>query len=612
MTVNSQHFVTAMTESWTSNGNATSLALKDCWQQMAETFNQQICGSPTANGWNILPLPTGAGKTTGLALYCSMLPKAKHPGVLIVTRFKAGADELADRINERSPGTALSYHTDRPADDQALAAIPVLIITHKAYELVLEQEFARMRFLSWSGGLRKLTVIDEALSIIKYTQITLDGLRHLAGSLPIAVTKEYPHEIAIVNHVIDTLKTLALEGGLKHHSCCFQQSDWGFASQVNFSKLRGRLKSLAFDELVLQKHDNAENAHLRTIFDETLADLQEILHSWSWYATKGKYFTLSTARVILDTALMNAVVLDATAHLNPVYRLFEKQIRLIAVPPGTRSYENVMLHASVGHRVGKTSLTKNIKAEADKFMSSLVDHVGKGHKLLLCTHKNLASHFEGYDQHFAEYDVATWGAIDGKNDWQHYDNIAICGLQFLDNISPHITLKAIEQWRGSSFGEETRKQLVDDLYIGHVTVSLVQAINRIHCRRPVDEKGNCSKTRVYLLLPGEAHAKTLVQGIMEAMPQIKAEPWASSVARRKVKRSKYETVLVACLRSLGRGNYAVRELRNTLSIPKRALEKVISKLKSESSTLSMELSGLSVRYCVEGIGRGAKSYFVKA
>lgn len=139
-------FVEEMERHWTEKlGNVSSEALRRTWHQMASCFAKHIMShdEPELQGeWTILSPPTGSGKTQGTIIYCSMLTELRdHPGVLIVTRRKADADDIARQINDVSgKDCAFAYHTDSKKDIKIteLEQWPVLVITHRAYELALD------------------------------------------------------------------------------------------------------------------------------------------------------------------------------------------------------------------------------------------------------------------------------------------------------------------------------------------------------------------------------------------------------------------------------------------------------------------------------------------
>jgi hypothetical protein len=147
MTVNTTEFVAAMTQRWTTDfNNVSSPALEATWAQLASTFNAHIeaHASPAGQRWRVLKPATGSGKSQGLAVYCSMLPLENHPGVLVVTRLKTQADDIAQVINELAVArginepVAVAYHGDNRLPAVQLAFHPVVVVTHKAYEIGMD------------------------------------------------------------------------------------------------------------------------------------------------------------------------------------------------------------------------------------------------------------------------------------------------------------------------------------------------------------------------------------------------------------------------------------------------------------------------------------------
>jgi hypothetical protein len=193
-------------------GNTSNKSLEASWSQMAETFAAHINGHgipDNADKWSVLSLPTGTGKTQGAILYCAILsqrlktPVPLHPGVLIVTKLIDDADHIAADINKLSRQyapvmidgghLAVSYHSKKKHDlrREDLRSFPVLVITHRAYELALETidlgacdsgpSAPRTWdcFHAYNGGRRKLVVIDEAIDLLTESQLDVEQVRLL-------------------------------------------------------------------------------------------------------------------------------------------------------------------------------------------------------------------------------------------------------------------------------------------------------------------------------------------------------------------------------------------------------------------------------------------------
>ena len=385
MTLSIPPFIDAMVDRWITECDLTHTPLLTAsWEQMAKTFNTHIAGANSSR-WSVLHPSTGTGKSTGLAVYCGMLPLLNHPGVLIVVRMKSDADALAEEINrvarnnvdiamhtdngaesdedelaELINSTALSevaiaVHTDHRVDYEVMGESPILIVTHSAYENAMLLEHQAEALTQWRNGKRKLTIIDEAIDIIRQDQVSLDDLRSMRGHFPYATTLQHSAEIEALDTVISGLTTLA---ALDIDSTKLTHEDFGSAAKATFAGLRKALKTLPLDSLVLHTSNPDERARLVTRHILTLTRLEAILGDWCLYARKGAHHTLTTSRVILPPEMLDAVVLDATASLNPVYSLLGDMVKLIDPPSELRDYSNVNLHVSLGHRVGKGSLSK--------------------------------------------------------------------------------------------------------------------------------------------------------------------------------------------------------------------------------------------------------------
>lgn len=150
------------------------------------------------------------------------------------------------------------------------------------------------------------------------------------------------------------------------------------------------------------------------------------------------------------------------------------------------------------------------------------------------------------------------------------------------------------------------------LEVGQLVVSIVQAINRVRCRRVVDEDGSCLPTDVYILLPEDKTGKAILDGICREMPGIVVSDWTYKEVRRKVRRSNLEEALIRYSTSLRQGRVAIHEIAKALSIPQGTLKWLQSRLKDQTSQLVQRLSALGVSYEVTGVGRGARSYLVRA
>jgi hypothetical protein len=630
MSIEPEAFVAAMSRHWSNTlRNVPSPALNAVWNQLAHTFNRQIAAhdSPEGQRWKVLQPATGTGKSQGLAVYCSMLPAQDHPGVLIVTRLKAQADEIAATIDDLTgkPGTALAYHGDNRVPAEQLALAPVLVITHRAYEIGMDainrgQPDASnwSRYHDWNGGQRKLVAIDEALDIIEEAQIDLNKVRFMRALVPFEVTEQYPAQMTAIGFVEDLLVKMARMANQRsqpERERILWTGKLEMPACFDMTPLRRALKELRLDQRLLRQEDLQQNRKLISHYDTILRDIQATLENWNWYAKKLADHTINTARLIVPDDIVGAVILDATASSNLIYRLFDSKVDVIPVPSDARSYSNVNLHVSKGHAVGKGTMVKNGQEEAPKLIAAVKEVVGTNRKVLCVCHKAVEPHLAAYGGAFETFDVGHWNALDGRNDWQDYDTAVIFGLPYRDktwSANTYMALRGLQddEWLNSEGDRpfETYKDVRHSLQIGHLVVSIVQALNRVRCRRVVDTEGNCHPTDVFLLLPGGSIGWEILSGIKTEMPGINILDWnfsETSGITRKPRKSNHSEALVRFARGMQEGRKAASTIRRELGMSRETFMRLVTQLKDHTSELAKELAKAGVRYLTDGPGMPA-------
>jgi len=441
------HFVDEMEERWKVLGNVSSEALREVWRQIGGTFGSIIGGFAPYEKWTILQPPTGSGKTQGTILYCKMLSRLNredHPGALIITRRINDADEIAGQINELSGKTdeAVAYHSDTKKNFKLddLCRWPVLVITHRAYELALDAmtEDSKLQhtwpyFYNWRGlDNRKLVVIDEALDIVEHSQAELDGLRSTLGEIPKVIREKHPEEIKAFEEAIDLLdwcdnrkdkrepvrEHMILDRIIKEDKI------------PDLTALRKDMRTIEYDRKN-GKTDSLERQRLCRIHDERVRDLNNIFKSWRYYASAKARPTFNTARLLVPDKIKGAVVLDATASCDVLYKIFDRAYPIIP-PPHSRNYQNVTLHVSKGHKVGKRYMRNNAKELSGQLIAQLNEDLGEGRKVFFCTHKDVEPVLMTCDEKLNpgadKWMTGHWGYVDGSNKWRDCDTAVIFGI----------------------------------------------------------------------------------------------------------------------------------------------------------------------------------------
>jgi DEAD/DEAH box helicase len=660
--VNPKHFEETMEEHWTKVlGNVSNPALRETWYQIASTFGNHIYHHDTPEKsklWTVLSPPTGSGKTESTIIYAALLSKQKndrHPGMLIVTRLKADCDRIADRINKfgiqyGGQETAVSYHSGRSSELKItdLKDYPVAVITHRAYEMALDylgndseidktwshfQRYGRnMDYpIQWDKGeysidnrygydLRRLIVIDECMDIVEHNKASLDKLRVTLSAIPTNIRRKHPEVISEIRKMITLLEDWdqQIKAGEKNTKETLmwnrpveELKDPGFMALIN------DLKGIQFDHQI-NKNDPMERQRLRQIHEKRLKDLYYIHRHWAYYANHKDHHTLNTARLLVPEGIKGCVVMDATASTNKVYDLHDDSEK-VPPPDGSRRYDQFRLHVTKGCKVGKHHMVKNASRLSQSLIHDLQKRLSPDNKVLIVCHKDVRPLLTQCLPPESNWMTAHWGKVDGSNEWKDCDTVVIFGLNYMpDTWSPNVFMafQGVQDtdWLGSDgdrpFGdyEDIRKALKR----GQLSTSIIQALNRVRCRKVVDEHGNCEPTEGYILLPDGELAEAILEDIQKMMPGIKIDQfWNYTEQKRKVKRSNYELSLIRYIENMSHGRYTPGRIRRELKIPKRTMSRLTAKAKDDQSKLYKAMQDNGVIFNVQQEGSTRRAYFIK-
>ncbi|MDB5856094.1 MAG: hypothetical protein JWR22_4135 [Herminiimonas sp.] len=629
------HFADSMEEHWTTTlHNVSSDALKTAWLDQGASFGRQILSheNDAASRWEVLQLPTGSGKSQGTAVYCSLLagyPILHHPGVLIVTRLKADADKMAEDINGLATrdNYAFSYHSDKYADGllEMLSSFPVLVITHSAYLQALDRisdscskRRAWQYFCSWQDSGRRLCVVDEALNIVKEYQVSLDGLRQTMGFIPQFLREKFPREIAAINAALAMLEKQTERGADSGKEAIL--TDVASIQPCDLSALRSALGTVRFDQMQ-GRSDNDQNKALYRQHDMRLADLQHILEGWVYHAKiPNQGHTLNTARLVVPEGIKGLTVLDATASANKIYSLFDRA-EVLKAPVGIRSYKNVTLHVSKGHNVGKLSLRKNPKDLLDPVMADLNQRL-VGRNTLFVSHRDVKPKVLAYKVNF-DMKAAHWGAVDGSNAWKDCDSAVIFGLPTNPctwTANTFFALQGVQDtdWlRSKHRPHKAHEDIRSALQTGQTITKVVQAINRIRCRKVTDVAGNCPNADIYILLPSTDLGDTILKGIVSMMKGISVKHWDIQGTKTSAKRGRktgsgdVKAGLLAYLKTMMPGSISKTKLMVDVGVSVSSMKRFIVDVKETATDVAKSLVDYGVTFRTEGFGRNARSYFYK-
>jgi len=640
-TIDPNSFVQEMEEHWINRlGNVSSDPLRKTWSQIAEAFNKNIMSHFNNNErtkWQVICPPTGSGKSQSAMLYCALLSKLNdedHPGVLIVTRLTADCDSMAEQINRHGEReTAVAFHSKQTDIKMSeLSTFPVVIITHRAYEQALDYLGAGAGIAdTWSlfhdyhvkGNRRKLVIIDEALDVIEHSQVNLDGLRSTYGAISSKVRKDFPEEVKAVESVIDLLEKFQERKG-RHSDILLKDKPTdleipGVSPEDYWPDLTEFRKSFRrhFNDMYVLKKKGALEA-IRQKHDNRLRSLHAIFRSWIYHSKIEGRNTINTARLLVPENVKGAVIMDATASSNVVYEVFDNA-EVIQPPKGTRKYDNVTLHVSRGHKVGKRYMNDHAKKLCKDLIGELDGILKPDQKCLIVTHKGTEPFLSSFAPKFT-METTHWGKTTGSNEWQDFDTVVIFGIPYRPPTWPINTFFACQGPQSTRWLQDpdyrefkNHKDIKAALTNGQYVVDIVQAINRFRSRRTIDSDGNCPEADVRILTPNNDVGNEIINGIKTNMPGIKDRNWPYKGQTRKVRRSNHELALVKFLEGMEKDDvFSVNHIRNVIGTSPRNMTKITKKVKEPESLLGRSMERLNVKYEVQRHGRTQRAYFSKA
>ncbi|MGY4282045.1 hypothetical protein ACVWXO_001265 [Bradyrhizobium sp. LM2.7] len=627
--VSPQDFTDRMQTHWTVTlGMPAPPALVSAWTIMAEQFVKSAINNARGQSDNpsvILPLPTGSGKTEGTCIYATMQAErnacatTEPVGVIIVTRLIEDADGLARKINDIAGRVvAVAQHSQSKVTPSDIFSADVLVITHKAFTNAAEsygaQDFERWDRLSrWRGGNRCLMIIDEALAnVVQNYRATATNLGTVLSGVPSEMHSRFPAAIRMLDRLKMYLEKQAQQEGTEDHARILW--DEGSADAVKEIKLlREALLATNFDATLFR--DDASD-----VLDGILQDVEALLARHAYLYKSGIQHSIHSSTYLIPPGLPCAVIVDATAPYDMMYLLLGNRAYIAPLPGGMRDYSNVTLHvARTSSGLGKHTMDEKKQHRLNRLADELAERV-PGREIFLCVHK----HSEALAQTFnagalCNLHVGHWGAVDGKNCWKDCDVAVIWGLPYMAEHHAINQLFAVHgpqdtKWLKTNVNKQ-HPTLLSVIMQRHLSTSVVQAINRICCRRVIDDVGRCAPCDIYIALPKSWQGDAILHDIEHSMPGIKVGHWDYEPDGPKVyapRNHSANDAIISFMTGREPGPAPLSLIKRELQLTPRQIGRIREELRKFTSNLATALRKVGVSYLCTGRGRGSKSYLVKA
>jgi hypothetical protein len=596
------------------------------WSQLEQAVEAAV----KEERWQVLPLPTGTGKTE--ALICLLATPAihEHPGALVVTKFKREADRLVSDINRSAGGMiALAAHSDATPTATEMATSAVLVITHVAYAAALREAIdadvpARLDlYHRYHQAERTWLIVDEAFDWTDTYEVDVDELASLSAALAGAL----PEDAAEALKPLQTLAQSIIAGQTADRDDKLPTADQAQLLQdIDLACLGLAIRSLPTKDTELWRNtelirrrvgpdDDAQPTTFKKQYLALLDTLQTIQQIGDyWISRRGRRTRVHSSRSLFDTKRKCGVILDATAGIDTNYDLLADDVAVSARPHGIRAYGNVTASVSRSHHVGKEHVVKHASVEWPVIAKQLLANIAPESSVLVITHKDAAPIIRQCGLKCKTFDVTHWGNMDGKNHWKDFDTVVVYGLPYLDDIAPtnaflaHVGLQSNDWFqRGVQYGHHA--EIKSAIKSGFIAKSVVQGINRARCRTISDHDGGCKATRVFLLLPTGGTGDVVLSSIRQEMPGVRMLTWDAMPQAPKGPIGN-ERRLLKLLRDSEPGTYRKSQIIAQLPMTTRTFERMSSRLQKHNSTLLRELTAIGVKYDCS-IGRGKEACFIK-
>ena len=148
----------------------------------------------------------------------------------------------------------------------------------------------------------------------------------------------------------------------------------------------------------------------------------------------------------------------------------------------------------------------------------------------------------------------------------------------------------------------------------HLSVSIIQAINRVCCRRVIDAQGRCPTADIYVVLPADWKGDAILQDIRADMPYIREVAWDFQMDGPKVRKARAGTSHAALIKLMATrlpGETAMSHVQRELGLDTSKLKKLKAALSKPDHHTTVALREIGVRYVVRGAGCGSKSFLIK-
>ena len=154
--------------------------------------------------------------------------------------------------------------------------------------------------VSWRGGSRLLTIIDEALAnAIEENKVTTSSLSQVIGYIPLEVRQSCSPQVAALEQLHMVLLNFVAIPDEGDDASCIVWDEHNAPHWIDMEPLRAVMKTLRSDRLVLNQDNADERLRIARRVDEVLAAAEAIVDQFAYYAQQGKEHSLNSSALLI-------------------------------------------------------------------------------------------------------------------------------------------------------------------------------------------------------------------------------------------------------------------------------------------------------------------------
>ncbi len=561
------HLVEGFNLKWIAKGNSSSASFRLTWSQIFYSMDEVITMNQQQQTQRSIvdPANTGAGKTQSMLYYLAHMVNTTDTRALVVTNLKTEAVALTNQIEAMTyTGAVAVYNTDINNKDATRAKTleetyqyPILVISHEKYKRAVQTDNSYTHLTSN----RDLICIDEELTVLTHTFITALQLREARTVIehisPLSKLADIMHHLSLY---LDKPQPILKENGRavkeeipieevirvgKRSDTRDQEPTMRDVEDIDTTIAKVQKDSTNLIALVSTTRHVESSEQVRANTIDTIRYIERLFTSFAYTQGTGKHITLIGGA--LHIPMKCQIVFDATAITNQLYTLHKSMYAVNARIPNTRNYKNVNLHILNGTGVGQTTWIgvdgSKVTDSINIIINELRANTSPKDQTLVIVHNGLELALQNalsIIPALKNVQVAHWGALTGLNDWRECNKLFIFGF----NIKPSgLITNGMIAYQGTEhippFAEEPdpdHKDLEEWVEVSELSAELVQAMNRVRSRTPIDEDGNCLPTDMYVVMPKRQNWLDYMQSfIVEQMPNINILEWKATTSNDQYK-----------------------------------------------------------------------------